>query len=545
MNKPDPIPFRLTIGVTGHRKLDNVEVLRERVKSVIDSILENFPATTNTSVLLRVLSPLAEGSDRLVAEEILKYDDAELKAILPFCTDEYLEDFPSEESKKEFETLLGRADYQFTLNGKPLRESVPNELLSEAKKQAYEDAGRYIVNHSDALIAIWDELPSQGKGGTASIVQYAKSKGCPIFIINSDSSGEIKSIKGNGFDKDLFKQIDKFNSFNCSDKIWIKCADKDSKQFFSNKETDEQYNLPEHNKTIVENLLLPYFTHSEIFALKSQKWYHYIGLLVFWLSFLSVATVGYGEIFYDHIPKYIFIIELYFLLIISLLIFISHKRATHRNYIENRFLAEHLRIDIILTLCGKIVSPLQYLRHIKSTYAQNGWMILILEYILSKIPKTNINPPNTVQFIKDYIRQVWINSQIDYHKRRIKKIRNKNEVLKLLGEVFFYLAILITVIHIIFPIDLQILDNILILSVLLLPALGATITAIKSHRDYKKIITDSTIILNELENLDYEFKKTLTQNQLNILIGRAEKIMRRESEEWLALLASKELEKAV
>ena len=545
MNKPDPIPFRLTIGVTGHRKLDNVEVLCESVKSVIDSILENFPATTNTSVLLRVLSPLAEGSDRLVAEEILKYDDAELKAILPFCTDEYLEDFPSEESKKEFETLLGRADYQFTLNGKPLRESVPNELLSEAKKQAYEDAGRYIVNHSDALIAIWDELPSQGKGGTARIVQYAKSKGCPIFIINSDSSGEIKSIKGNGFDKDLFKQIDKFNSFNCGDKIWIKCADKDSKQFFSNKETDEQYNLPEHNKTIVENLLLPYFTHSEIFALKSQKWYHYIGLLVFWLSFLSVATVGYGEIFYDHIPIYIFIIELYFLLIISLLIFISHKRATHRNYIENRFLAEHLRIDIVLTLCGKIVSPLQYLRHIKSTYVQNGWMILILEYILSKIPKTNINPPNTVQFIKDYIRQVWINSQIDYHKRRIKKIRNKNEVLKLLGEVFFYLAILITVIHIIFPIDLQILDNILILSVLLLPALGATITAIKSHRDYKKIITDSTIILNELENLDYEFKKTLTQNQLNILIGRAEKIMRRESEEWLALLASKELEKAV
>lgn len=94
-------------------------------------------------------------------------------------------------------------------------------------------------------------------------------------------------------------------------------------------------------------------------------------------------------------------------------------------------------------------------------------------------------------------------------------------------------------------IHLQILDNILILSVLLLPALGATITAIKTHRDYKKILTDSTIIINELEKLDYEFKKPLTQNQLNILIRKVEKIMRRESEEWLTLLASKELEKAV
>jgi len=545
MNKPDPIPFRLSIGVTGHRKLENVDILSKSVKSVIDKILNNFPSTKDTSVLPRVLSPLAEGSDRLVAEEVLKYDSAELKVILPLCRDEYLEDFPSEGSKKEFEALLSKADNQLTLNVKPLKENIPNELLLEAKKQAYEDTGRYIVNHSDVLIAIWDELPSQGKGGTANIVQYAKSKGCPIFIINPKSPREIKSIEGSGFDRDLFKQINRFNSFNSDNKIWMKYADENLKQFFRNKKKNEEYELPEQNKTIVKDFLLPYYTLSEIFAIKSQKWYHYIGLLIFWLSFLSVAAVGYGEIFYDYIPKYIFIIELFFLLIINLLIFVSHKRATHRNYIENRFLAEHLRIDIILTLCGKIVSPPQYLRHIKSTYAQNGWMILVLEHILTKIPKTNIHQANTVQIIKDYIRQVWIDSQIVYHKRRIKKIRNKNEGLKFLGEVIFYLAVLITLIHIIFTIHLQILDNILILLVLLLPAFGATITAIKTHRDYKKVLTDSTIILNELENLDYEFCKPLTQYQLNILIRKVEKIMRRENEGWLTLLASKELEKAV
>jgi len=545
MNKPDPIPFRLTIGVTGHRNLEKVEDLRNSVKNVIDKILDNFHASAYTNVLPRVLSPLAEGSDRLVAEEVLKYDGAILKVILPLCKEEYLEDFQSEDSKKEFETLLSKANYQITLNIEPLKGNIPNDLLTEAKEQAYEDAGRYIVNHSDILIAIWDELPSRGKGGTASIVQYARSIGCPIFIINPHSPREIKSIEGNGLDKDLFKQIDKFNSFNADDNLWMKCAEKNSKLFFSKKETGEQYNLPEHNKTIVKELLLPYYTHSEIFAIKNQKWYQYIGLLVYGLSFLSVSAVGYGEIFYNHIPKFIFIIEFFFLLIISLLIFFSHKRATHRNYVENRFLAEHLRTDIILTLCGIMISPPQYLRHIKSTYAQNSWMILILEHILSKIPKININPTSNVQIFKDYIRQVWINSQIDYHKRRIKKIWNKNEVLKLLEELIFYLAMLIAVVHIIFTIHLQALDNILILSVLLLPALGATVTAIKTHRDYKKIITDSTIILNELENLHYEFNKTLTRDQLDILIRKVEKIMRGESEEWLTHLSSKELEKAV
>jgi len=545
MNKPNPIPFCLTIGVTGHRKLEKVEVLRKSVKKAINSILENFPASVNTSFFPSVLTPLAEGADRLVAEEVLKYDNAELKVILPLCTQEYLEDFSSGESKKEFEVLLSQADYKLTLNTEPLRENFPNGFFAEAKKQAYEDVGRYIVNHSDVLIAIWDELPSQGKGGTANIVQYAKSKGCPIFIINPNLPEEIKSIKGNGLDKDLFKQIDKFNSYGTDEKTWNKCSDENSKQFFSNRETGDQYNLPEQNKTIINEFLLPYYTHSEIFALKNQKWYKYIGLLVYGFSFLSVSAVGYGEIFFDHIPRYIFILEFFFLLIISLLIFVSRKRATHRNYIENRFLAEHLRTDIILTLCGKIVSPPRYLRHIKSTYAQNGWMILILEYILAKVPTININPPNNIQIIRDFVRQVWINSQIDYHKKRIEKIWNKNEVLEYLGEVIFYLAILIAFIHIFFTIHLQILDNILILSVLLLPALGATLSAIKTHRDYKKIITDSTIILNELENLDYEFNKTLTQKKVDILLGKAENIMRRESEEWLTLLTSKELEKAV
>ena len=43
INRPDPIPFHLTIGVTGHRKLENVEVLRNSVKNVIDKVLRNFP----------------------------------------------------------------------------------------------------------------------------------------------------------------------------------------------------------------------------------------------------------------------------------------------------------------------------------------------------------------------------------------------------------------------------------------------------------------------------------------------------------------------
>ena len=142
---------------------------------------------------------------------------------------------------------------------------------------------------------------------------------------------EINFIEGNGIDKNLFRQINNFNNFNAGEELWTKCTNENLNQFFINKETEDEYDLPEHNKTTVKELLLPYYTHSEIFAVKSQKLYRYIGLIVFWLSFLSVAVVGYGEIFFEHIPRYIFMIELFFLVIISLLIFLSHKQATHRN----------------------------------------------------------------------------------------------------------------------------------------------------------------------------------------------------------------------
>ncbi len=545
MRKPEPIPFRLTIGVTGHRQLNNSKVLKEKVKIIIDEILAYFPPSEKTNVLLRVISPLAEGADRLVVDEVLKYNNADLKVVLPLCPEEYLKDFSSATSRDEFNSLLQKADDISAINKIQLEGNIPDELLPDAKKQAYEDAGRYIVNHCDVLIAIWDELPSQGKGGTAGIVQYAKTKECPLYIINPNSPGEINFIEGNGIDKNLFRQINNFNNFNAGEELWTKCTNENLKQFFINKETEDEYDLPEHNKTIVKELLLPYYTHSEIFAVKSQKLYRYIGLIVFWLSFLSVAVVGYGEIFFEHIPRYIFMIELFFLVIISLLIFLSHKQATHRNYVDNRFLAEHLRTDIILTLCGVKLSPPQYVRHIKSTYMQNGWMILVLEHILSQIPELKSFTDSNIQIFKNYIRKVWIKSQIDYHRQRIKDAWNKNEKLEFWGETIFYLAVIIAVIHVLFTIELHEVERILVFAVLLLPALGATTGAIKTHRDYKKIITDSTIILNELENLDYEFGKPLSKHNLHKLIRKAEKIMRSESEDWLTLLASKELEKAV
>ena len=95
----------LVIAVTGHRDLVAGELagIRERVRTLFNELRERYPERT-----LSVMSALAEGADRLVAEVALEFG-IELTVPLPMAKDEYLQDFETEESRAEFETLIARA----------------------------------------------------------------------------------------------------------------------------------------------------------------------------------------------------------------------------------------------------------------------------------------------------------------------------------------------------------------------------------------------------------------------------------------------------
>ncbi|MGA3159798.1 MAG: hypothetical protein ABSC77_01175 [Terracidiphilus sp.] len=51
------------------------------------------------------------------------------------------------------------------------------------RRDAYAQAGRYVVDHCDVLIAVWDGKPARGRGGTAKIVQYAQEQNRPIIRV--------------------------------------------------------------------------------------------------------------------------------------------------------------------------------------------------------------------------------------------------------------------------------------------------------------------------------------------------------------------------
>lgn len=191
------IPFRVRLGVTGHRVIKDPELIVQKIGEILSSriyklIEKNIsPEAGIPKPTFTILTPLAEGADRLVAREALKIPDSEIEVVLPFAKEEYLKDFETEQSLMEFEELYRKAKNPIELKGYLHTEGLSRPDQAEIRNKAYEDVGRYVVNHCDVLIALWDGKPSRGKGGTAEIVAFAREKKCPLIIIPSEDPDSV------------------------------------------------------------------------------------------------------------------------------------------------------------------------------------------------------------------------------------------------------------------------------------------------------------------------------------------------------------------
>jgi len=200
-NSPNqPIAARIVIGVTGQRKLDSSPTIIDAIQTAIKRVKQMLPPLQSTPVVLTILSPIAEGADRLVAWEILKSPGSTLEVVLPLEKEDYKLDFETAQSKVEFEELLSKASSVKTL---PSRGS---------RNDAYEKVGHYIVDQCDVLLALWNGRPSAGQGGTQEIVQYARDINCPLIWINSDEPERVTLELGHGLNPRPFLDIDKYNS---------------------------------------------------------------------------------------------------------------------------------------------------------------------------------------------------------------------------------------------------------------------------------------------------------------------------------------------
>jgi len=156
----------IRIGCTGHQRLS--PATRRQTAAAIATVLASFDDQAFVGI-----TSLAEGADQIFALTVLA-SGGELRAVIP-----------SEGYESSFRSDDGRATYSRLLELAESRLVMPFPAPSE---DAFLAAGHEVVNSCDLLLAVWDGQRAGGKGGTADIVAYARTRGIDTRIIWPDGA---------------------------------------------------------------------------------------------------------------------------------------------------------------------------------------------------------------------------------------------------------------------------------------------------------------------------------------------------------------------
>lgn len=148
------------VGVTGHQNIPDraLEFVKVGINNILTQHKGNFSGVTS----------LAAGADQIFAEYVIRLEGL-LYVVIP-C-DGYEGTFSCKENLDLYLQLIEQAHVVHQLN------------FPEPSEDAFLQAGRYVVDHSDKMIAVWDGLKAVSKGGTADIVDYARVNNVHVDVV--------------------------------------------------------------------------------------------------------------------------------------------------------------------------------------------------------------------------------------------------------------------------------------------------------------------------------------------------------------------------
>ena len=173
------------IGITGNRDISIQQSIF--IKKSIENFLKKFLKDKNFKEII-VLTPLADGVDRIIADVVLdNFSDMKILIPLPFSEKIYKSTFgkglkinniSQEKSIKEYENLLEKIkkynkcdDIYIKLEFD--KENYLNQSIDEQREirnEQYALLGEFLIEKSDILIAVYDKYREIKKGGTIEIV---------------------------------------------------------------------------------------------------------------------------------------------------------------------------------------------------------------------------------------------------------------------------------------------------------------------------------------------------------------------------------------
>lgn len=468
---PSSIRMPLVIGVTGHRDLreDELPGIRLQVRNLLKDLKERFPYRA-----LRILSPLAEGADRLVAKEAIELG-LSLAVVMPMPREIYYTEFSDDESIAEFETLYDKAVDVYDL---PIARNGTLESISRpgrARELQYAQSGVFLSAHSHILLALWDGKTSGQLGGTAQVVRFhhhdimpgytTRSVATQQMLIDDESdliyhivcsregpdgapAAEFEPLECWWFTNDrdeprrrtlppqhelIFTRSSEFSedSIRFEERVFGECY-----PLFGEDDADR---LPRGVKTI--NYV---FCISDWLAIRYQK----LTLRVLRTTHVLAFLMGFMFILFSDLrSQEIFMIAfLVFFAIAAGTQAYAKRNGWHRKYLDYRTLAEGLRVQFYLSAGGIISDNESKFTHDNFLQTQDpelGWIRNVMRVAGTRCDADQEAKPEGLEFT---IEQ-WIgddeSGQIGYYRRKAAQWVKRNRSTERMSTMSLLTSVLV------------------------------------------------------------------------------------------------------
>ena len=429
----------ITVGVVGHIDAITTQEHKLQTELLFMDLAAKYP---NSPIYL--FSSIAEGADRFVAKIFLELkrnheeykEKFELIVPLAFDDEEHKNDL-NDNSNKEFEDLLKQAKRKFCI------------ALNENKidrDDHYLETGKFVADSSLILLAFWDGKEGK-KGGTADIVKYkrtgddsnvAKStfeyEGS-VFILpchRNTSGSDVTAIQNNDSklsleavlkDTSIEEALEKIEEIN-SDSLKISKKAQTESQSFLISDRDK---LDAYQKSIL-NL----YSILDILSLRFHKRYAHTVIWLFMVGlFIVISLAVYTNLWLD---KVVLAVAMLLIVLAGSVYFYSTISKDHAKYLNNRTLAEALRIQFYWNIAGINHNVSDFILRIHRK--EFTW----IEHILSSIyGVTYNNIPITSEAINNLTTD-WVKNQADFFESSIKRMKIKLSQYQLISNISFIIA---------------------------------------------------------------------------------------------------------
>ena len=536
------IPIALRIGVTGHRALTNEKILRESVRRVLSRLDEMLTHTPHTYV---AVSPLAEGADRIVAQEVLDWGGincrpSELEAPLPMPADEYARDFSTSESRAEFRQLLARASRSTELDSAMDKfrqdlndpEAVRNQK-AESRRQAYRAVGLWVAENCDVLIAIWDGGKARGVGGTAEILGFTDNISRSVIWIDSET-GEIR---GERYEDRLLASFRHHDAYNAERLSAAQTTSEVERRFAILTKRAEEAGLDARILQPVRRELLPHLVRAATLVARYRRLYLWVGTLVYVLAAAAVATGTIASLWPEQEwltvkgDKRIWF-EVGQIGVIGLLLAIAFLRQWHRKWIDYRFLAERLRTAMFLLVAGIPCHPPMPLAH---QSVSDEWTVSAFRWICTACPAPG---PTLSAFdaTRRFLTRAWIVDQLGFYMRQRRVQGYWHIGFVVAGWITIVLTLGATIWHASGRYPGGWGPHALAATAIVLPAVGASLAGIRTFREYFRNAKRYESMTRYLSGVAAKLELEKEPTRLKRILVEASEVMMREHMDWRVVM---------